>query len=138
MRSASSTAILSSALVLIVGCQRYYQTSVSVDHSRKRGLLNAEYAIPNDGDLGEYQVLEVWAETDRDSAEQHLVVRLKGPHHDTEPRVHIVGLDETQYRSIWSERNGPPYEVWAAPYPLPNVLRLKRGDKQVNLIRREE
>ncbi len=135
MRSAPSTSILSFVLVALAGCQEYSQTSVSVDQSRKRGLLKGEYAVPGDADLGDYQVLEVWAETDRESGVQQLIVRLNGPHHGEQPRVQVVGLDETQYLSIWSERDGPPYVVWAAPDPLPEVLSLQRGDKKIDLTR---
>lgn len=48
-------------------------------------------------------------------------------------RVRIAGLDEMQYRGIWSERNGPPYERWAAPALLPDTLRLERNGKAVEV-----
>ena len=68
-------------------------------------------------------------------AYSYLVVRLKGPHVDREPRVRIRGLDDVEYRRIWSERDGPPYEVWLAPNPLPDVLKFYRGDKEVEVRR---
>jgi len=126
------------ALVPLVGCQRDYQTSTSVDHSRDRGLLKAEYVVPNDAELGDYRIIEVWAETDRDSGTEQLIVRLKGPHHGTEPRVEVAEPKNVQYVSIWSERNGPPYEVWAAPDPLPEVLTLPGGDKMIEITRLHE
>jgi hypothetical protein len=132
MRTAKSTAI-SFAIVFLVGCHQHYQTSDSVDHARKRGLLIADYVVPDDANLGEYQVLEVWAETDRESGTQQLIVRLKGPHHGTEPRVQIAEPGNVQYLSIWSKRNGPPYEVWAAPDPIPEVLKLQRGNRTIEL-----
>jgi hypothetical protein len=37
---------------------------------------------------------------------------------------------------MWSERNGPPYERWAAPSPLPDTLRLEYNGKAVEIQRR--
>jgi hypothetical protein len=98
-------------------------------------LLVAEYRVPAGAVLGPYRLVQVWVEKHPASGENRLVVRLGGPHVDTEPRVRVVGLSETQYRGIWSGRNGPPYEVWAAPDPLPAVITLKRGDSRVELRR---
>jgi hypothetical protein len=137
MRIALSTAI-SFAFIPLAGCQQYSQTSVSADHARKRGLLEAEYVVPNDADIGGYQVLEVWAETDPESGTRQLIVRLNGPHHDTEPRVQVAEPEDAQYLSIWSERNGPLYEVWTAPDPLPEVLKLQRADNKIELTRRQD
>lgn len=39
------------------------------------------------------------------------------------------------YGQIWSERDGPPYEVWVAPSPLPDVLKFRRDDKEVKVRR---
>ena len=87
--------------------------------------------MPTNADLGRYQPIEVWVErSDR------LVVRLKGPHVDTEPRVQVQGLTDTDYRTIWSERGGPPYEIWAAPKPLPDKLVLERDNQKLELQKR--
>jgi len=120
------------AVISLAGCQRYYQTSTSVDHSRSRDLLKAEYVVPDDAVLGDYRVIEVWAETDTNSGTEQLIVRLKGAHHGTEPRVAVVEPKNVRYMSIWSERNGPPFEVWAAPFPLPRspeVATRRRNDR---------
>ena len=120
------------------GCEREKGTrpsSSTAAQSRDRGLFVAGFDVPPDADLGEYRLLETWVERHPDSGEQRLVVRLRGPHVDHEPRVRIAGLDDLQYRSIWSERNGPPYEVWLAPSPLPEVLKFQRGDKVVDVRR---
>jgi hypothetical protein len=129
------TALLSAALA---GCGRETgarPSSSTAAQSRDRGLFVAGFDLPADADLGEYRLLETWVERHPDSGEQRLVVRLKGPHVDQEPRVRIVGLNDLQYRSIWSERNGPPYEVWHAPSPLPDALRFHRGAKEVEVRR---
>ena len=119
------------------GCKRDADrpSSSSVTQSRERGLFIANYAVPSAADLGDYRPLEVWAEQHPASGEQRLVVRLKGPHVDTEPRVRVVGLDDSRYRSIWSERDGPPYEMWSAPSPLPEFFRLERGGKEIEARR---
>ncbi|WP_146518777.1 hypothetical protein [Stieleria varia] len=93
----------------------------------------AEYVIADDAKLGPYTPLEVWIEEER-----KLVVRLKGPHVDTEPRVDIEGLTDLDYRSIWSEREGPPYEVWLAPDPVPDKLVLLRGEESTVIHLRNE
>ena len=98
-------------LFTLVGCDTHYQTSVSAHHSLERGLLTAIYSIPENNKLGDYTVLEVWCEIDQESQVEHLVVRLKGPHHGEEPRVEIVEPEGMIYRSIWSQRDGPPYEL---------------------------
>lgn len=126
------------AIVALAGCGARSQTSVSVDHSLKRGLLRVEYAVPRDSELGDYSVLEVWCELDHESGEEQLIVRLKGPHHGEEPRVEITEPEGMLYRSIWSQRGGPPYEVCAAPVPLPDELKLRRGNMEIELIRRRK
>ncbi|QDS98276.1 hypothetical protein HG15A2_15490 [Adhaeretor mobilis] len=126
------------AIVALVGCNPDYQTSVSIDHSLKRGVLRAKYAVPRDSELGDYSVLETWCEIDNESGEEQIVVRLKGPHHGEEPRVKIIEPEGMLYRSVWSQRDGPPYEVWAAPVPLPDVLKLRRGNMEIELLRRHE
>ena len=108
-----------------------------MEHSRNRGLLSAEYVVPADAEFGEYRIIEVWTETDPDSQTTQLIVRLRGPHHGTEPRVTIVAPKNVRYLSAWSEPNGPPYEVWAVPEPLPEVLKMHR-DKIIELRRRHE
>ena len=133
---AQSAAMISLIAVLSAGCQRYSQTSVSVEDARSHSVLRAEYSVPSNADLGDYKVLEVWAETDRESGEQQLIVRLKGPHHGSTPNVQVVGYEQSQYLSTWSERNGPPYEVWLAPDPLPESLSLQHGDNRIELTRR--
>jgi hypothetical protein len=121
-------------LPFCVGCSRRRgSSSYSVDDARSRGILVAEYIIAPDAKLGYYTPLEVWIEEER-----KLVVRLKGPHVDTEPRVSIQGLSDFDYRTVWSERNGPPYEVWLAPDPVPDELTLQRGEKSVVAHRRKE
>ena len=125
-------------LAALAGCERETgasPSSSSAAQSRDRGVFVAGFDVPPDTNLGEYRLLETWVERHPDSGEQRLVVRLKGPHVDQEPRLRIAGLDDLQYRGIWSERNGPPYEVWVAPSPLPAVLTLSRGDKEVEVRR---
>jgi hypothetical protein len=141
MRHAATFPIFAVLLfAVLVGCDRRRGTegrpsSSSVAQSRDRGLFVAGFDVPADADLGDYQLLETWVERDPASGEQQLVVRLKGPHVDQEPRVRIRGLEDVQYRRIWSERDGPPYEVWLAPNPLPDVLKFHRGDKEVEVRR---
>jgi hypothetical protein len=93
----------------------------------------AEYAIPANADLGDCRPLQVWVERVQPSGERQIIVRLQMRHHGGAMRVRISGLDEMQYRGIWSERNGPPYERWAALDPLPGVLRLEREGKAVEV-----
>ena len=127
------------AIVLLSGCsERHGDSSASVEQSRKRGVFVAEYLVPHDAQLGEYRPIEVWAETVAPSKEQQIIVRLAGPHHGGAMRVRIAGFDETQYRGIWSERDGPPYERWAAPSPLPDILRLERDGKTVDVPRKAQ
>ena len=124
--------------VEFVGCNRSSGTrpsSSSEAQSRGRGLFVAGFDVPAEADLGEYRVVETWVERHPDSGEKRLVVRLNGPHVDREPRVRIAGLDDLQYRGMWSERNGPPYEVWLAPTPLPDALKFQRGDKEIKARR---
>jgi hypothetical protein len=139
MRHRATFPILAALLLAaLAGCERETgarPSSSTATQSRDRGLFVAGFDVPADADLGEYRLLETWVERHPDSGEERLVVRLKGPHVDQEPRVRIAGLDDLQYRSIWSERNGPPYEVWLAPSPLPDVLKFQRGDKAVEVRR---
>jgi hypothetical protein len=139
MFHASNLPTVAVALALaLAGCDRgaaARPSSSSAAQSRERGLLVATFDVPADAVLGEYRVLETWVERHPASGEDRLVVRLKGPHVDQEPRVRVAGLDDLHYRDIWSERNGPPYEVWLAPNPLPDVLTLQRGGKQVQVRR---
>ena len=104
-------------------------SSASVEQARRRGLLVAECAVPANTALGEYRPIQVWVERRRTGG-NHLVVRLQGPHVGLEPRVDVTGLS---YGGIWSERNGPPYELWAVPDPPPDALTLRRGDDKIDL-----
>src|SRR5687768_5796753 len=125
------------AMLLAVGCDRHSgDSATSVTDARKRGLLVAEYSVPANADLDRYRVLEVWAETVPSLGNTQLVVRLQGPHHGGTHRVQIVGLDEADYRGIWSERGGPPYERWNPPQPLPATLLLTREGRQGQVQRR--
>ena len=134
------TLIVAASVFMLVGCsashdQRY---SRSVKQSRRRGDFVAEYRVPDSTQLGRYRPVEVWVESvsRRDGDENTIVVRLRGPHADSEPRVHIVGRRiQEDYRGIWSERNGPPYEAWAAPEPLPETLVLSNDSVVVVLAR---
>ena len=116
----------------------WVDSSASVRQSRSRGLFIAEYAVPSDAVLGDYRPIEVWAESAPRSTEHWIVVRLKGPHHGGTNRVRIRGFDDTQYRGIWSERNGPPYEMWVAPDPLPDTLSLERDGKHIDVRKRNQ
>ncbi|WP_146408587.1 hypothetical protein [Allorhodopirellula heiligendammensis] len=121
-------------LLLFVGCNRRRgSSSYSVEDARSRGILVTEYAVADGAKLGHYTPLEVWIEDDR-----KLVVRLKGPHVDREPRVNIQGLTDLDYRAIWSERDGPPYEVWLAPDPIPDTLVLQREEESIIIHSRKE
>ncbi|MHA3774509.1 hypothetical protein ACXR0O_23540 [Verrucomicrobiota bacterium sgz303538] len=133
-----ATSILT--FLLLAACDREgeYPSSASVKHSRSRGILVAEYNVPAGAALERYRPVEVWVEFIPDSTERQLVVRLDGPHVDREPRVRIRGIDDSYYRFLWSERNGPPYEMWKAPEPLPDVLTLERGGDKVQLERRSK
>ena len=116
--------------------QRRGSSSRSVEDSRSRGLLVAEYILPPDTVLGDYRVVEVWIEADPRSTDRQIVVRLGGPHVGQEPRVRVVGHQEVRYRRIWSERGGPPYETWTAPDPPPEILTMERDGKRIELHRR--
>ena len=141
MRQGLAVAVSAALLfALLVGCGRETEgrpSSWSIGESRERGLLVAGFDIPAEADLGDYRLLETWVERDPASSELQLVVRLKGPHVDDEPRVRIRGIEDSHYRRIWSERNGPPYEVWLAPIPIPDVLKIYRDDKEVEVRRSE-
>jgi hypothetical protein len=122
-------------LALLAGCnpKRIIEgdSSFSVGAAKRAGILTAEYAVPENADLGRYRPLEVWVEKGTD-----LVVRLQGPHVDLEPRVRIQGFPAYSHPSIWSEPGGPPYEIWAAPNPLPETLVLEREGKTVTVKKR--
>jgi hypothetical protein len=134
----SSLAALS--LLALGGCdsENHRYSSKSAGRSHERGAFIAEYVVPADADLGRYQVIESWVEVAQRSSERQIVARLKGPHVDQEPRVRIEGFDDSHYRGIWSKPNGPPYEVWAAPDPLPGVLVIEREGKRIELRKRIE
>lgn len=121
----------------LVGCDDTPQSgssSGSAEQAKKRGILIAQYNVPSNAQLGKYTVKQIWIERHRSSGEDRLVVRLKGPHVDSEPRVNVDGLDyDEDYRSIWSERGGPPYEVWLAPSPLRDPLVLSREKQALEL-----
>jgi hypothetical protein len=135
MRSIAKVMLLVLASLLLNGClSRHGDSSSSVRHSRNRGLLIAEYTVPAEVRLGEYRPVEVWVEK-RLNGNREIIVRLKGPHHgDGNPfRVGIAGLDPQQWEGIWSERNGPPYERWRAPNPLPESLTLVRNGESIEI-----
>jgi len=126
-------------MILFSGCREHHgDSSGSVKQSRNRGLFVAEYAVPANAGLGDCRPLEVWVETAPPSGEHQVIVRLDAPHHGGTLRVRIAGFDEMQYRGMWSERNGPPYERWAAPNPLPDVLILERKGKSVEIRRKTQ
>lgn len=109
-------------------------SSGSIELSAERGMLIAEYIVPEEADMGRYQVKEVWVEHDKAEGKNQLVIRLSGPHVDTEPRVQVAGLDYNEdYLDVWSQYGGPPYEVWKAPKPLPDTLILTREEKELKL-----
>ena len=110
-------------------------SSSSVAQSKSRGLFVAGYATTSDATLGEYRLIKAWVERHPESGENRLIVRLAGPHVDTEPRVAVIGLDETAYRTCWSAGGRPPYEVWLAPNPTPAVITFERGGKEVSARR---
>ena len=125
--------------VLLNGCRVHHgDSSASVKHARSRSAFIAEYAIPANADLGEYRLIEVWVEKSK-YGDQEIVVRLKGLHHGSGAfRVRIAGVDAREWRGVWSERYGPPYERWKAPNPLPDTLRIERDDKFVEVHRKYE
>jgi len=109
-------------------------SSGSVDQARRRGILVAQYDVPPSSKLGQYTLVEAWIERSSEGNETRLVIRLKGPHVDHQPRVEVTGLDYMEdYRHIWSEPGGSPYEVWAAPMPPSNPLVLTREGTEVKL-----
>lgn len=130
--------LIVTTLFAISGCEHRGSSSNSVKQSRSRHLFVAEYSIPFDATLGPYRPVEVWIESGSQSSHKLLVVRLKGPHVDQEPRVQVADLTESDYRAIWSEPNGPPYEVWAAPDPVPDKLTLEREGMKITLLRQLE
>jgi hypothetical protein len=126
-------------MFLLAGCREHHgDTSASVQQSRKSGQFIAEYSIPPGVEVGGYRPIEVWVECVPPSSEHEMIVRLAGPHHGGTMRVRIAGIDEMQYRGIWSERNGPPYERWAAPSPLPDVLTLEREGKSIEIHKKAQ
>lgn len=125
-----ASTIVTIAVLFTVGCNgaRVGSSSYSVEDATSRGVLIAEYSVPEGAKLGPYEPVQVWIEDDR-----KLVIRLKGPHVDTEPRVNVLGLTDRDYRTIWSERDGPPYEVWLAPDPIPETIVLERESVTLRL-----
>jgi len=132
------------ATVLFVGCREHQEprpSSVSIKQARSRGVFIAEYAVPAIADLADCRLIEVWVETsssERWEGQQEIIVRLDARHHGGAPRVRIAGIDEMQYHGMWSEPNGPPYERWAAPSPLPAKLQLERKGKTVEIERKTQ
>lgn len=122
---------------LFIGCRTHHgDSSASVKQARARGVFITEYAVPANADLGDYHPIEVWVENTA-RGDQEIVVRLQGIHQSGERvRVGIAGFDEEQLLGVWSKRNGPPYERWKAPNPLPDKLRLMRGEKSVEIHRK--
>lgn len=127
-------AVMALALVGCDGTPKSGASSGSAEQAKKRGILIAQYDVPINGKLDKYLIRQVWIERHGSSNEDRLVVRLEGPHVDSEPRVKVYGLDYYEdYRSIWSERGGPPYEVWLAPSPLVDPLILSRNGQALKL-----
>ena len=136
--SLAKLTLLVLAAALFSGCREHHgDSSASVKQARSRGVFITEYAVPAIADLGDCRPIEVWVET-ASSGGQEIIVRLDAPHHGGALRVRIAGFDEMQYRGMWSERNGPPYERWAAPSPLPAKLRLERNGKTVEIERKTQ
>lgn len=136
VRTPTDLAALGIALIVLcltLGCDQSHPSSVSIEDSQRRGRFIAEYRPVGTTQLGEYRVLELWVEDGSQGAGPWLVVRLKGPHHGAEPRVEVAGVG--RYRTIWSERDGPPYEIWEAPEPLPASLLLEGGGAQGRFVR---
>lgn len=127
-------AILMFAAILLVGCGEHTRdSSSSIREAKTKGIFVAEYVVPPNADLGDCRPVEIWVEEVIPSGKRQIVVRLQMRHHGGALRVRIAGLDEMDYLGIWSERNGPPYERWAAPDPLPLILRLERNGKAVEV-----
>ena len=136
--SFTKLAVLIFAAIFCGGCREHHgDSSASVQQSRSKGIFIAEYAVPQTADLGDCRPIEVWVEA-APSGEQEVIVRLDAPHHGGALRVRIAGFDEMQYRGMWSERNGPPYERWAAPSPLPDKMRLERNGKTIEIQRKTQ
>lgn len=130
--------LLLAAPLYVTSCGAGRPSSNSVQHARDQGVLVAEYVVAAEAELGEYRPLEVWIENRGKREGPQLVVRLNGPHVDKEPRIRIDGLSLEQYRHIWSERNGPPYEVWAHPDEPPNSFVLRSGSSHIEVLRRPD
>jgi|KBSSwiStaDraftv2_1062776.scaffolds.fasta_scaffold2537713_1 hypothetical protein len=133
-----STPLLLAAFLLTSCGEHRGDTSASVQQSLKNSLLVAEYVVPSGAKLADYRPIQVWVESVPPTGEHQIIVRLAGPHHGGTMRVRIADIDEMKYRGIWSERNGPPYEHWAAPTPLPDVLTLERQGKKIEIRRRTQ
>jgi hypothetical protein len=108
-------------------------SSDSIAQAESNAILIARYVPVRESALGVYEVREVWAERSERYKSDVIIVRLGGSHYGDEPRVRIVGMKEFDYLTIWSERNGPPYEIWKAPNPLPSTLVLEREGKEIIL-----
>ncbi|QDV41239.1 hypothetical protein Enr13x_10770 [Stieleria neptunia] len=122
-------ALLFTATISSLGCMAESAPSCrSIEHAQSKGVLIASYPLDQDAELPPYRIKEVWIENDR-----NLVVRLDGPHVDDEPRVNVRGLDRFAYRTIWSEPNGPPYEIWTLPGSPPDSIVLEREGNVIEL-----
>jgi hypothetical protein len=108
-------------------------SSNSIAQAESKALLINRYVPVGETSLGGYEVREVWAERSERYESDVIVVRLFGSHYGDEPRVRIRGMKEFDYLAIWSERSGPPYEIWKAPIPLPSTLVLERDGKEIIL-----
>ena len=106
-------------------------SSESVEEAQSNGVLVAQYMPAEHTSIGGYEVRQVWVERSERYKGDVVVVRLGGSHYGEEPRVRIQGMKEFDYLTIWSERNGPPYEIWKAPDPLPSSVVLEREGKKV-------
>lgn len=116
-----------------MGCQPepiiHGWSKASVEQARRARVLTAEYVVPPGADLGGYRPIEVWVEQG-----DRLVVRLKGPDVDRQPRIAVQGrIKEKHYFTIWSEPGGLAWEVWLAPKPLPDILILENDGNSLQL-----
>jgi hypothetical protein len=120
--------------LILSGCGSHpMPSSDSIAQAESNAVLIARYVPVQGSAPGGYEVLEVWVERSERYRSDVIVVRLGGSHHGNEPRVWINGMKEFDYLTIWSNRNGPPYEIWKAPDPLPSTLALAREGKEIIL-----
>jgi hypothetical protein len=132
MKTLSLTLLLFSLGLSACG-SRSMPSSDSIAHAESNALLIARYVPVGETALEGYEVREVWAERSERYKSDIIVVRLGGSHYGDEPRVRLRGMKEFDYLTIWSERDGPPYEIWKAPIPLPSTLVLEREGKEIIL-----